>query len=155
VAIEQCSGAPMTDNGQVAITGSLHHDLPDGANNPCLGIYCRLPASDTGLRLSKKRVDRRVELLFREVTRRRSVILAEAIDDAVSAEPEPVSEYLCSVSRLALVTREDTADVPHPRMSHHRLHACTAALVERPIGNGHLRINRDIRVGDEENRRQL
>jgi hypothetical protein len=33
VAIEQCSGDPMTDNGQVAIIGSLRHDLPDGANN--------------------------------------------------------------------------------------------------------------------------
>jgi hypothetical protein len=102
----------MTDNGQVAIIGSLRHDLPDGANNPRLGIYCRLPAPDAGLRLSKKRVDRRFELLLWEVTRRRPVILAEAIDDAISAEPEPVSEDLRSISRFALAAGENAAHPP-------------------------------------------
>lgn len=153
VAIEQCSGAPMTDNGQVAIIGSLRHDLPDGANNPRLCIYCRLPASDAGLRLSKRRVDRRFELSLWEVTRRRPVILAEAIDDAVSAEPEPVSEDLRSIARFALATGEDAAHPPCPRIDCHCAQACSAALIERPIGNRDARINCDIRVGDKEHRR--
>ncbi|HMD65651.1 MAG TPA: hypothetical protein VKG22_03250 [Stellaceae bacterium] len=143
----------MTDNGQVAIIGSLRHDLLDGANNSRLGIYCRLPASDAGFRLSKKRVDRRFELLLRQVTRRRAVILAEAIDHPVSAEPEPVSEDLRSISRFALAAGEDAAHPPCPRIGCRCAQACSAALIERPIGNRDARINCDIRVGDEEHRR--
>jgi hypothetical protein len=131
----------------------LRHDLPDGANNPRLGIYCRLPASDAGLRLSKKRVDRRFELLLWEVTRRRPVILAEAIDDAISAEPEPVSEDLRSISRFALAAGENAAHPPCPRIGCHCAQACSAALIERPIGNRDARINCDIGVGDKEHHR--
>jgi len=32
------------------------------------------------------------------------------------------------------------------------VHACSSAHIERPIGNWDARINRDIRVGDEEHR---
>src|SRR5438046_4459572 len=52
VTIEQGSGAPMTDNGQV-IVGGLRHDLLDGANNPRLGYDRRLPASDALLGRAK------------------------------------------------------------------------------------------------------
>ena len=48
VAIEQCSGAPVTDNGQDVIAEGLRNDLLDGANDPRLSIYGRLPASDAG-----------------------------------------------------------------------------------------------------------
>ena len=40
--------------------------------------------------VSKKRVGRRLEFLLRKVTRRRAVILAEVVDDAVAVEPECV-----------------------------------------------------------------
>src|SRR5205814_7212705 len=102
VTIEQGSGAPMTDDGQV-IVGGLRHDLLDGANNPRLGYDRRLPASDALLGVSEERVGRRLELLLCKVPRRRSVILAEVVDDAVSVEPERVREDLCPVARLLLV----------------------------------------------------
>jgi len=89
VTIEQGSGAAMTDNGQVAV-GGLRHDLLDGANNPRLGNDRRLPASDALLGVSKERVGGRLEFLLRKVTRRRSVILAEVVDDAVAVEPKRV-----------------------------------------------------------------
>src|ERR1700688_450563 len=37
VTIEQGSGAPVTDNCQVAVVGGFRQDLLDGANNPRLG----------------------------------------------------------------------------------------------------------------------
>jgi hypothetical protein len=143
----------VTDNGQDVIAEGLRNDLLDGANDPRLSIYGRLPASDAGLWLSKERVDGRFEFLLWEVTRRRSVVLTQAINDAVSAEPEPVSEDLCPVSRLALAAGEDVAHPACPGMGYHRSHACSPALVERPVGNRDAGINRDIRVGDEEHRR--
>src|SRR5580704_19447500 len=103
--------------------------------------------------MSKERVGRRFEFLFWEVSRRRSVVLTEIIDDAVVAEPEPISEYLCGVAGFALVAREDAAHPSCPGMGDHRPPAGLAALVERPFGNRHARIDSDIRMGDEENRR--
>src|SRR5580704_15808873 len=66
--------------------------------------------------MSKERVGRRFEFLFWEVSRRRSVVLTEIIDDAVVAEPEPISEYLCGVAGFALVAREDAAHPSCPGM---------------------------------------
>src|SRR6202040_175930 len=57
MAIEQCPRAPMTDNGNVTIVEGLRHHLLYGVNDPRLGICCRLPASDAGLRISKERVN--------------------------------------------------------------------------------------------------
>jgi hypothetical protein len=54
------------------------------------------------LRLSKERINNCLELLLSEVARRRSVILAEAINDAVPVQSKPVSEEPCRVSRFAL-----------------------------------------------------
>src|ERR1700693_1657285 len=67
VTIEQGSGAPMTDNGQVAVVRGFRHDLLDGANNPRLGNDRRLPASDALLWVSKERVGRRLEFLLCQV----------------------------------------------------------------------------------------
>ena len=81
----------MTDDRQIAITG-LRQYLLDRANNPRLGSDRRLPAAHALSRMSKERVGGCFELLICEVTRRRSVILAEIVDDGVTAEPEPISE---------------------------------------------------------------
>src|SRR5438105_8565553 len=83
VTIEQGSGAPMPDNGQIAVVGGLRHDLLDGANNPRLGYDRRLPASDALLGVSEERVGRRLEFLLCKVPRGRSVILVEVVDEAV------------------------------------------------------------------------
>jgi len=155
VTIEQGSGAPVADNCQVAVVGGFRQNLLDGANNPRLGNARRLPASDALLWVSKERVGRRLEVLLRKVTRRRSVILAEVVDDAVAVEPERVRENLCPLSRLSLAARENATHSSRPRPSRYCLHACSAALVERPIGDRDIGINCYIRVGDEENRRQL
>ena len=112
---EQCSGAPMTDNRYVAIAEGLRHDPLDGANNPRLSICRRLPASDAGFRLSKERIDHRFELSLREITRRRSVILAQVTDDGVPTEPEPVGEDLRPLSCLAFATGKDAAHLFDPR----------------------------------------
>jgi hypothetical protein len=106
-----------------------------------------------GLRLSKERINHCLELLLGEVARRRSVILAEAINDAVPVQSKPVSGELCHVSRFALAAGEDMAHAAYPRRGRHRLPACSPAHIEWPIGNRDARINRDIRVGDEEHRR--
>src|SRR5438477_11320362 len=63
VTIEQGSGAPMTDNGQV-IVGGLRHDLLDGANNPRLGYDRRLPAWDALLGVIEGGVGRRRQPLL-------------------------------------------------------------------------------------------
>jgi hypothetical protein len=60
----------------------LRHDPLDDANDPRLSI------------------DHRFELLLREVTRRRSVILVQLIEDHISREPEPVSEDLRPLTAL-------------------------------------------------------
>jgi hypothetical protein len=117
------------------------------------GHPCRLPASDAGLRLSKERIDQRLELSLREVTCRRSVILAEIIDDTVPAEPEPVGEDLRPLSCFAFATGKDTAHLFEPRGGYHCAHTRSAALVEWPIGDRNARLNHDIRVGDKENHR--
>jgi hypothetical protein len=144
----------VPDNGNVANIGGLRHELLDCVNDTRLGIRGGLPASDAGLRLSKERLGRRFKLLLREVTRRRSVILAEVINDAIR-EPEPVGEDLCPLSRFALAAAEDATHPSYPGIGRHRAQPCTASLVERPIGNRDARINRDVRVGDKENRRHL
>jgi hypothetical protein len=104
------------------------------------------------LRLGEERINRCLELLLSEVACRRSVILAKAISDAVPVQSKPVSEELCRVSRFALAAGEDMARAAGPRKGCHRLHACSTARIERPIGNWVARIDRDIRVGDEEHR---
>jgi hypothetical protein len=70
----------MTDNCEVAIAGGLRHDPLDDANDPRLSI------------------DHRFELLLREVTRRRSVILAQVIDHRVPPSSSP-SARICAPSR--------------------------------------------------------
>src|ERR1700757_4611349 len=114
----------MTDNGNVTIVEGLRHHLLYGVNDPRLGICCRLPASDAGLRISKERVNRRFELLLREITCRGPVILAEVMEDAVSAEPELVSEDLCPVPRFALAAGEDAAHLSCPGIGRHRAQPC-------------------------------
>ena len=89
------------------------------------------------------RADRR----RRKGTRRRSVILAEIVDNSVTAEPEPISENLRRVVHFAL----GLAKI-RPAMGNHRPMRL-AALVERPIGNRHARIDHDI-PNDKENRWQ-
>jgi hypothetical protein len=49
------------------------------------------------LRASKERDDGGFELLLREIAGRGPVILAEAIDDGISGDPEPVGENLSRV----------------------------------------------------------
>jgi hypothetical protein len=102
IAIEQRPCASVPNDGNVAIVEGLGYDLFDRVNDPRLGICCGLPSPNAGLRLSKERVNRCLELLLSEVARRRSVILAEAIDDAVPVQSKPLSEELCSLSRFAL-----------------------------------------------------
>jgi len=150
---EQCSSARMTDNRYVAIAEGLRHDPLDGANNPRLSICRRLPASDAGFRLSKERIDHRFELSLREITRRRSVILAQVTDDGVPTEPEPVGEDLRPLSCLAFATGKDAAHLFDPRGGYHCVHTRSTALIEWPTGDRNARFNHDIRVGDEENRR--
>jgi hypothetical protein len=123
------------------------------ANDPRLSICRRLPASDANLRLSKERIHHRFELSLREVTRRRSVILAEIVDDSVPAEPEPISEDLRSVSRFALAAGKNAAHLFDPNGGCHCAHTCSTARIEWPIGNRNAQFNHDIRVGDEKNRR--
>jgi len=50
---------------------------------------------------------------------------------------------------------DDAADTLYPAVRHHRAHAGPALLVERPLGNGHVWIDPDIRMGDEEKLRTL
>jgi hypothetical protein len=150
VAIEQRPYASVPNDGNVAIVGGSGYYPFDRVNDPRLGVCRGLPASNSGLLLGKKRVNRCLELLLGEVARRRSVILAEAINDAVSVQSKPVSEELCRVSPFALAGGEDMAHAARPRRGCHRLHACSPARIEWPIGNRDARIDRDIRVGDEE-----
>jgi hypothetical protein len=77
----------MTDHRYVAIAEGLRHDPLDSANNPRLSICRRLPTSNAGFRLSKERIDHRFKLSLREITRPRSVILAQVTDDGVPTEP--------------------------------------------------------------------
>jgi hypothetical protein len=90
---------------------------------------------------------------FWEVTRRRSVILAQVTDDDVPAKPEPVGEDLRSVSRFAFAAGKDAAHLFDPKGGCHCAHTCATALIEWPIGDRNARFNHDIRVGDEKNRR--
>jgi hypothetical protein len=143
----------MADNRQVAIAGGLRHDPVNRVNNTRLSICRRLPASNAGLRLSKEGIDHRFELLFREVTGRRSVILAQVIDDQVSSEPEPVSEDLRPLSRFAFAACKDAAHLFDPRRGDHCAHTRSTALIEWPIGDRNARVNHDIWVGNDENRR--
>ena len=73
--------------------------------------------------------------------------------DTVAAESELISEYLCRIARFALAACENAADPSCPGMDDHRPNAGLAALVERPIGHRHARIDHDIRMADKENRR--
>jgi hypothetical protein len=99
MAIEQRPCASVPNDGNVAIVGGLGYDLFDRMNDPHLGICRGLPASNAGLRLGKKRINRCLELWLREIARRRSVILAEAINDAVRpCSPSP-SARSCAASR--------------------------------------------------------
>jgi hypothetical protein len=152
VAIKQRPRASVPNNGDVAIVGGLRDDLFDRVNDPRLGICRGLPASNAGLRLGKKRINRCLELLLSEVARRGSGVLAEAINHAVSVQSKLVGKELCRVSRFALAAGEDLAHAACPRRSRHRSHACSPARIEWPIGNRDARVNRDIRVGDEEHR---
>ena len=78
---------------------------------------------------------------------------AEGVDNSIAAQPQPISEYLCRIPRFALAAREDAAHMSYPGMTSHCPHAGPAGLIERPIGNRHVWIYRDIGVSDEENRR--
>jgi hypothetical protein len=57
------------------------------------------------------------------------------------------------VAGFPLAARENAVHPSGPRAGCHRVHARSAALVERPIGYRDARIDRDIRMGDEENPR--
>lgn len=83
---------PVTDNGQIAITGGLRRDLLDGANDPRLRRAGRLLTPDALLRMSKESIGRLFEFFLCKVTRRRSIVLTEIVDDAVAAKREPISE---------------------------------------------------------------
>lgn len=92
MAIEQRPCASVSNNGDVATVGDLRYDLFDRVNNPLLGVGRGLPAPNAGLRLGKERVNLCLELLLGEIARRRSVIFAEAINDAVPVQSKLVSE---------------------------------------------------------------
>jgi hypothetical protein len=98
MAIEQRRCASVPNNRNIAVVGGLRDDLFDRANDPRLGICRGFPAPNAGLRLSKERINHCLELLLGEVARRRSVILAEAINDAVPVRPSPSAES-CTASR--------------------------------------------------------
>jgi hypothetical protein len=117
--------------------------------NPRLRADHGLPTSHARIRLREKRVDGYLALFVFEEARRRPIVLAEVGDDAVSVQSECLGEDRCRVARLALIAGKDTMDASHPRARRHRAHACSAALVERPIRNRHVRINHDVRMSDE------
>ena len=142
----------MPDNGDIRSLSGLRQGLLDGDNNSCLSICGRLPAPDALLRLRDERVDGRRELVLGKEARRRSVVFAEIRDDALAAEPKPVSQNLRGIALFAFADCENVAHPSHPRAGCDYVHAGSAALVERPIGNRDTRIDRDIRMGDEENR---
>jgi hypothetical protein len=125
----------MTDNRYVAIAGGLRQDPLNGANDTRLSICRRFPASDIGLRLSKEGIDHRFELLLREVTRRRSVILAQLIEDHISREPEPVSEDLRPLTRFAFAGGKDAAHLVDASGGYHCAHTPSSTLTEWPIAD--------------------
>jgi hypothetical protein len=90
----------VPDNGDVRTLSDLRQGLLDGDNNSCLSIRGRLPAPDPLLRLRDERVDGRRELVLGKEARRRSVVFAEIRDDALAAEPKPVSQNLRGIARL-------------------------------------------------------
>lgn len=98
MAIEQRPCASVPKNRNVAIVGGLGYDLFDRMNDPRLGICRGLPAPNARLRLGKERINRCLELLLGEIARRRSVILAEAINHAVPCSPSS-SARSCAPSR--------------------------------------------------------
>ena len=101
----------------------------DCTKNSRLGGGRGLPASHTGMRLSKKSIDCCFELLFVEEAGRRTVVLAEARHDSVLAQPKPLSEDLRPVSCFALVA----PDAFDPRTTKHGVHACAAVRVKEAL----------------------
>ena len=117
-------------------------DTPDDAR--VAGVRRGAPSlSVLGLRTTEPSVPFG-KLVFGKEARRRSVVFAE---------PKCVSENLRCAVRFALAACENAAHSSRPRAGCHCVHARSAALVERPIGNRDARIDRDVRMGDEENRR--
>jgi hypothetical protein len=57
----------------------------------------------------------RRELGLVEETGRRTIVLAEIVDDTIAVKPEPIGEDLRRVSGLALIARKDAADIADPR----------------------------------------
>jgi hypothetical protein len=121
------------------------------------GLHLLLEVRVTALavpgRSCSGRVDGRLKLVFGKKACCRSVGFAEASDNAVAAKPKLVSENLRGLARLALAACENAAHPFRPSAGCHRVHARSTAPVERPIGNRDVRIDRDIGMGDEENRR--
>src|SRR5580704_5356139 len=154
MAIEQSSGAPVSDNGKVIAARRSLQNLLDCANDSGLGGARCLPTTDTDFGLSKESIDSSLKLFAGEVTGRRPIIFPQTVNDPISREPESFGENLRTVSCLALAACKDAMHDFYPANACQRPHACSAMLTKRPVRNGDVRINHNIRMGDEENRRQ-
>src|SRR5690349_20739996 len=140
----------MSDDDNVPALWSQRYDLLHCADDPRLGTGRGLPASNAEFWLGKKCTDRVLEFLRRKITGRGSVIFPQAVDHGVSVKSERFGENIGAVSRLTLVASERAPHTARPGTGRHRSDTCLAPIVERPIGNRHIRVNPDIRMSYEE-----